>query len=56
MEYQLLTWEHLCGIRENAGMCNHVHDMQMRQTDESPWMTSHTSHTKQLHKSITQLN
>ena len=35
---------------------NHADDMQMRQTDESQWMMSQTSHTKQLHKSITQLN
>ena len=35
---------------------NHVDDVQMRQTDESWWMTSQMSHTKQLHKSITQLN
>ena len=31
-------------------------DMQTRQTDEMQWMMSQTSHTKQLHKSIAQLN
>ena len=35
---------------------NHVYDVQMRQTDESWWMTSQMSHTKQSHKSIAQLN
>ena len=40
------TWEHE----------NHADDMQTRQTDESWWMTSQMSHTKQLHKLITQLN
>ena len=34
----------------------HVDDVQMRQTNELQWMTSQTSHTKQLQKSITQLN
>ena len=31
---------------------NHAGDVQMRQTDESQWMMSQMSHTKQLHKSI----
>ena len=31
---------------------NHVDDVQMRQTDESWWMMSQTSHTK----TITQIN
>ena len=33
----------------------HVDDVQTRQADESWWMTSQMSHTKQLHKSIAQL-
>ena len=44
------------GIREFAGMGYHVDDMQMIWTDESQIMTSHGSHTSQLHKSITQTN
>ena len=35
---------------------NHADNVQTRQTDESWWMTSQTSHTKQSHKSIAQLN
>ena len=35
---------------------NHGDDMQMRQTDKLQWMMSQMSHTKQSHKSITQLN
>ena len=35
---------------------NHGDDMQMRQTDESWWMMSQTSHVKQSHKSIAQIN
>ena len=35
---------------------NHVNNVQMRLTDETWWMMSQTSHTKQSHKSITQLN
>ena len=35
---------------------NHADDVQMRQTDESWWMTSQMSHTKQSQKSIAQLN
>ena len=35
---------------------NQVDNVQTRQTDESWWMTSQMSCTKQLHKSITQIN
>ena len=35
---------------------NCANDMQTRQTDESQGMMSQMSHTKQSHKSITQLN
>ena len=35
---------------------NCVDDMQMMQTDESWWMMSQTSHTKQSHQSIVQIN
>ena len=36
------------------GMGYHVDDVQMTWTDESQMMTSCGSHTRQLHKSITQ--
>ena len=35
---------------------NCVGNVQMRQTDESWWITSQMSHTTQSHKSIAQLN
>ena len=35
---------------------NHADDVQMRQTDELLWMMSQSSHTKQLHKSVAQMN
>ena len=35
---------------------NHTDNVQIRQTDESWWMMSQTSHTKESHKSIVQLN
>ena len=35
---------------------NCADDVQMRQTDKSQWMMSQMSHTKQSHKTITQLN
>ena len=44
------------GIQEFAGMGYHVDDMQMMLPVESQLMTSHGSHTKQSHKSITQTN
>ena len=44
------------GIRELAGTGYHVDDMQMMQAIKSKLMMSHGSHTKQLHKSITQTN
>ena len=44
------------GIQEFAGTGYHVDDMQTTQTDESQMMTSHGSHTSQLHKSIRQMN
>ena len=42
--------------QEHVGNENHADDMQMRQTDKSWWMMSQTSHTKQSHKSVAQLN
>ena len=49
----LVTYSgHLHGIRKMQEYENHVDDMQMRQTDESWWMMSQTSHTK----TITQIN
>ena len=44
------------GNREFAGTGYHVDDVQTMQTDELQLMTSHGSHTKRLHKSITQTN
>ena len=44
------------GIQDFAGMGYHVDDGQMTQTGESQMMTSHQSHTSQLHKQITQTN
>ena len=44
------------GIGEIAGMGYCVDDEQMMQTVKSQLMTSWGSHTKQLHKSITQMN
>ena len=44
------------GIQDFAGMGYRVDDGQMTQTDESQMMTSHQSHTSQLHKQITQTN
>ena len=44
------------GIGEFTGMGYNVDDMQMMQTIKSQLMTLHGSHTKQLHKSITQAN
>ena len=41
---------------EFVGMGYHVDDVQMMQTAESQLMMSHGSHTKRLHKSITQIN
>ena len=35
---------------------NGMDDVEMRQTDKSQWTMLQMSHTKQLHKSITQLN
>ena len=35
---------------------NHADNMQTRQTDELQWMTSQMSHTKQLYKSVAQIN
>ena len=35
---------------------NCADDMQMRHIDELQWVMLQMSHTKQLHKSITQLN
>ena len=43
------------GITKIQECENCVNDVQMTLTDESWWMTSQMSHTKQLHKSITQL-
>ena len=56
MEYQLLTWEHLCGIRENVGTrkpCGGCADEAGRQVMVDD--ITNKSH-KQLHKSIAQLN
>ena len=44
------------GSRKTWECENCADDMQMRQTDKLQWMMSQMSHTKQLHKSITQLN
>ena len=44
------------GIGEFTGMGYHVDDMQMTQTIELQLMTSCGSRTKQLHKSIAQMN
>ena len=44
------------GIWEFAGTGYHVNDMEMMQTIESQLMTSSGSCTKQLHKSIAQIN
>ena len=44
------------GIGEFTGTGYCVDDVQMMQTVESQWMRSQGSHTKQSHKSITQMN
>ena len=44
------------GIQEFTGTGYHVDNVQTMWTDESQMMTSCGSHTKQLHKSITQMN
>ena len=44
------------GIGEIMGMGYHVDNVQMMQTNKSQLMTSWGSCTKQLHKSITQMN
>ena len=44
------------GIREFVGMGYHVDDVQMMPPVKLQLMTSCGSHTKQLHKSITQTN
>ena len=44
------------GIGEIVGTGYHVDDEQMMQTVESQLMMSWGSHTKQLHKSIAQMN
>ena len=61
------TWENLwntsnllgnvyAGSQKTWECENHVDNVWMRQTHESCWMASRTSHTKQLYKSIEQLN
>ena len=44
------------GIREFVGIGYHVNNVQTMQTNKLQMMTSHGSHTSQLHKSITQTN
>ena len=47
----------VCAGSQKMQECeNHIDNVRTRQTDELQWMTSQTSHTKQLHKSIAQLN
>ena len=51
-----LLWNVDMGIQEFAGTGYHVEAMQTTQTDKSQMMTSCGSHTRQLHKSIGQMN